>query len=407
MLYNRLMDKNAEYLAGIDLGSSKVRVVVGTRGESGAISVVGYGEADNAGMKKGVVVDLAGPADALNVVLGPVDQMCGRELHHAVFGINGDHLEGLRVDGMVALPGMNHKISIGDIDWVNKTALTGKIPPNRETLELAPFGYSLDGAASVRDPLGMEGMRLEVRANVITGLKPYCDNIRKAAEMAKVSVVRLTPGLLGAAQVVLSEQQLDNGVALVDIGSATTGVAVFEGGDLQHLAVIPVGSSRITNDLAMVLKIPIEVAEEVKTRFVVLGDTSEKPIMVKRGQLEMPFSRGEVLEIVEACLGDDILAAVRTQLKKAGYDRKLPEGVILIGGGSRLRGIEEYAKERLELAVRLGEIKGLGGLSKDVEKPEFATAIGLMSMMGQGMGEMPKSGGGLFAKIRNMILPRD
>ena len=399
------MDKNAEFLAGIDLGTSKVRIVVGARTETGAVNVVGYGEVDNAGMKKGVVVDLAGPADAMNAALGPVDQMCGRELHHAVFGVNGDHLETMKVDGMVALPGVAHKITLGDIDWVNKTALTGKVPANRETLELAPFGYSLDGSTSVRDPLGMEGTRLEVRANVITGLIPYCDNIRKAAEMSKVEVARLTPGILAAARVVLNEQQMDNGVALVDMGATTTSVAIFEGGDLQHLAVVPVGSNRITNDLAMVLKVPIEVAEEVKARFVVLGDSSAKPIMIKRGQLDMPFSRREVLEIVEACLGDDIFAGVRAQLKKSGYDRKLPEGVVLIGGGARLRGLEDYARERLELAVRIGVPKALGGISKDIEKPEYATAVGLMMAMGVDGGEMGKSGGGLFKKLLAKIFP--
>jgi cell division protein FtsA len=390
------MDKHSDYIAGIDLGTSKVRVVVGTVGENGAISVVGYGEGVNSGMKKGVVIDLAGPAETLNKVLGEVDQMAGTELHHAVFGVSGEHVMSTRVDGMVALSGAAHEISHGDIDWVNRTALTGKVPPNREALEFAPYGYSLDGESSVRDPLGMTGTRLEVKANAITGLKPYCDNVRKVAEMTKVTAVKLTPGVLAAARVVLTEQQMENGVALVDMGAATTSVAIFEGGDLQYVAVVPVGSGRITNDLAMVLKVPIETAEEIKTGHVTMGETSAKPIVLKRGQKEQVFKRPEVMEIMEAALSDDILLGVRRELKRAGYDRKLPEGVVLIGGGAKLKGIEAYAKEQLELAVKLGAPRAMAGVSAEVEKPEYATAVGLMvSMLQVGSGEGRRGGGGL------------
>jgi len=194
----------------------------------------------------------------------------------------------------------------------------------------------------------------------------------------------------------------------VDIGAATTSVAVYEGGDLQYLAVIPVGSNKITNDLAMVLQIPIVMAEEMKVKHVALGDISTKPVIVKNDKkTDQPFTRSEVTEIVEACVGDDILVRVRQHLKKAGYDRKLPEGVVFVGAGAKLPGLEAYAKTKLELAARVGTPVVTGGVAKEVEKPEYATAVGLMmAMRGAGGGRL-RSKGKAFGGIFGFLFPRD
>jgi len=258
----------------------------------------------------------------------------------------------------------------------------------------------------------MKGSRLEVRANVISGLIPYCENVRKAAEMAKVTTQRLIPSSVAAARAVLSERQMENGVGVIDLGAATTSVTIFDEGDLQYVGVVPKGSNNITNDLAMILKTEPEIAEEIKCRFVsgVFG-ASGKDIVIKRGREELKFTRSEVDEVAEARL-EEIFGDVRKELRKAGYDKRLPEGVVLTGGGAKLRDIEVYAKEKMELAARIGVVPELGGMGEAVAKPEYAAAIGLM-LMGARSGEMGgqkksvekkgKKNAGVLRKLLNMF----
>jgi len=402
------MEEKSRFAVGLDVGTTRIRAVVGSINREGKVSVLGYNESSSAGMRKGVVVDLTGPASAIDLTLKPVEDMSGVQVDAANISVNGSHILSTKTEGMIAVGTMEHEIDEADLDRVDAMAITGKIPANRETLDLVPHDYVLDGQTGIKDPLGMKGSRLEVRANVISGLVPYCENVRKAAEMAKVSAQRLVPSVIAAARAVLAEQQMENGVGVVDMGAATTGVAVFDEGDLQYMGVVPKGSNNITNDLAMMLKTEPEVAEEIKCRFVTgTFGASDKDIVIKRGREELKFSRAEVDEVVEARL-EDILGDVRKELKKAGYDRRLPEGIVLTGGGAKLRDIEVYAKEKMELAVRVGVVPELGSIGEAVAKPEYATAIGLM-LMGARSGEMAvekkakKDGGGGLKKLLNMF----
>jgi cell division protein FtsA len=397
-----MSDEISRYIVGLDVGTESIRAVVGSVGRDGAVSIIGYNESANSGMRKGVVVTLAGPAAAVDVALAEVERMSGHEVNEAVVNINGSHVLSTKTEGMIAVGAVEHEISALDLARVDEVAATGKIPANREILDLVAHGYALDGQGGIKDPLGMTGSRLEIKASVVSALVPYCQNVRKSTEMAHVRTEKLIVGVVAAARAVLSERQMENGVGVVDMGASTTGVACFEEGDLQYVGVVPMGSNNITNDLAMELKTDPEVAEEIKRRFVSGSfEAGDKDIVVKRGRDELTFKRAEVDEIVEARL-EEIFDAVRRELKKAGYDRRLPEGVVLVGGGAKMRDIEVFAKARLELAAKVGAPAGLAGVGAEVEKPEYAVAVGLMlsAIGGKTAAKAAKKGGkGIFGKI--------
>lgn len=371
------MDETARYAVGLDVGTENIRAVVASVDKTGKLSVVGYNEAKNMGMRKGILANLAGPADAIDRMLGEVERMSGYEIRSAVVSINGSQLLTTKTEGMIAVGTLEHEINEDDLYRVEDVAVTGRVPANREILDVIPFGYSIDGGEAVRDPLGMTGARLEMRANVVSALQPNCDNLRKSLEGAKVTAERLVPSVVAGARAVLDERQKENGVAVIDLGAATTSVAIFEEGDLQYVGVIPAGSINVTNDLAICLETSTAIAEEIKKRYVTGSFASEKDIVIKANREEITFNREQVNEVVRARLAE-IFDKVKKELKKAGYEKRLPEGAVLIGGGSKMRDLEIFAKQELEMSVRLGCPKNLGGVGSSIEKPEYSAAIGLM-----------------------------
>ena len=399
------MDEISRYAVGLDVGTENVRAVVMSVGRDGTTSVVGYGEATNAGMRKGVVANLAGPAEAIDKMLGEVERMSGAEVNSAFVSINGVSVMSTKIEGMIAVGAEDHEISENDLRRVEETAVVGRVPANRDILDVIPLTYTLDGQGGIKDPVGMTGARLELSASVVSALSPNCANLRRATEGAKVVAERLVPSVMAAAKAVLSERQMENGVAVIDLGAATTGVAVYEEGDLQYTGVIPMGSNNITNDLAIVLEVDTEITEDLKRRFVTgnFGE-SEKDIVIKRGRKEFSFERTSVDLIVQERL-TEIFHGVRKELAKAGYDRRLPEGMVLVGGGAKMRDIEVFAKKVLEASVRVGKPTGMNGVGESIERPEFAAAAGLALIAAEDGGravvtEKKKKGGlfGLFGK---------
>lgn len=380
-----LMQENSRYAVGLDIGTSTIRCVVShLDGESGTPTVVGVGSAPNSGMRKGVVSNLQGPASAIDTALGEAERMSGFQVDYATVSINGSHILSVKTDGMIAVGAMDHEITRDDLLRIEDVATVGKIPANREILEIVPHSYRLDGQDNIKDPIGMTGTRLEIRANVVSALAPHLHNLQKTAELAKVHAHTIVPSVLAGAKAVLKEQQLENGVAVIDLGAATTGVAVFEEGDLQYVGVIPVGGANITNDLAIGLKTDPEVAEKVKlANAIATGHTDNEGISVKEGDEVHTFSTSEIDEIVEARL-EEIFEAVEGELKKAGRAGQLPSGVVLIGGGANMKKIAEFAKQKLGLAARVGKVAGLGGAVDSIEQPEYAVACGLMLVDGDG-----------------------
>ena len=377
------MDETVRYAVGLDVGTENVRAIVATQSKDGKLSVVGYNEAPNMGMRKGILANLAGPADAIDKMLGEVERMSGYEIHSATVSINGAQLLTTKTEGMIAVGTMEHEINEEDLYRVEDVAVTGRVPANREILDVIPFGYSIDGQEGVKDPIGMTGARLEMKASVISALQPNCDNLRKALEGAKLEVEGMVPSVVAAARAVLDEKQKENGVAVIDFGAATTGVAVYEEGDLQYVGVVPAGSNNVTNDLAICLEIDTAVAEEIKRRYVTGSFSGEKDIVIKVNREELTFEREKVDEVVRARL-EEIFEKVKKELRKAGYEKRLPEGAVLVGGGAKIRDIEVFAKQALEMSITIGAPRGLGGVASAVEKPEYATAVGLMLMSMEG-----------------------
>ena len=310
---------------------------------------------------------------------GEVERMSGAEIHSAMFSTNGAQILTTKVEGMIAVGMPDHEINEQDLDRVEQVSITGRIPANMTILDVVPLGYAIDGQGGIKDPVGMIGSRLEMKAAIVTALKPNCDNLTKVAEAAKVNVERIVPSVVAAARAVLSEKQLENGVAVVDIGAATTSVVVFEEGELQYVGVVPVGSNNVSNDLAIVLEVNTDIAEEIKRRYVNAEFNGGDDAVLKIGREEIRFGRQEIDDVVEARL-EEIFEKVRKELKKAGFDRRLPEGIVLTGGGARMRGIESYAKKVLEASVKIGGVENISGVLDVVKKPEYATAVGLMLM---------------------------
>ncbi|MDB5186925.1 MAG: ftsA [Candidatus Saccharibacteria bacterium] len=373
------MQETSRYAVGIDIGTTTVRCVVGhIDATTGSPTIVGVGSAPNSGMRKGVVAHLAGPGQAIDTALGEAERMSGYQVDAASISVNGAHILSSKADGMIAVGGMDHEITDEDLARIEEVATLGKVPANREILEVVPHSYRLDGQDNIKDPIGMTGTRLEINANVVSALAPHLANLQKSAEMAKVMPHTITPAVLAAARAVLNEQQLENGVAVIDLGGATTSIAVFEEGDLQYVAVIPLGGSNISNDLAIGLKTDPEIAEKVKiSHAVAVARSANEEVSVKHEKETMTFNTEEIDEIVEARL-EEIFDAIQKELKKAGRAGQLPSGVVLTGGTANLKGIAQYAKEKLGLAARIGKSAGYGGVAENIDQPEFATAVGLM-----------------------------
>jgi cell division protein FtsA len=373
------MQENSRYAVGIDIGTTIIRCVVAhIDGSTGTPTIVGVGSARNSGMRKGTVVTLSGPAQAIDEALGEAERMSGYQVNEASLSINGTHIVSTHADGMIAVGAADHEITRDDLHRIDEVATLGKIPANREILEIVPHSYKLDGQDNIKDPIGMTGTRLEVDAHVVSALTPHLVNLQKAADSAKVIPRSVIVAGVAAARAVLSETQLENGVALVDIGGSTTNIAIYEEGDLQYLAVLPLGGINITNDLAIGLKTDPEVAEIVKTQHgsgVIRHENAG--VSVKHGGDVYTFETRDIDEIVEARL-EEIFEAVQREFKRAGRAGKLPSGIVLTGGTAQLKGIVEYAKEYLGLAARIGKTSGYGGVADDIEKPQYATVVGLM-----------------------------
>ncbi len=372
------MDENKRFVTGLDIGTENMRAVVMSVPRSGEAAIVGYSEGKSAGMRKGIPANLTGPAEAIDKMLRGAEQMGGVDIRSAYVSINGSTVASTVTEGMIAVGTTEHEINEEDLDRVEGVAVSGSIPANRKVLDVVPLEYALDGQGGIKDPLGMSGAKLEMRACVVSALTPNYDNLCKATLTADVKAVRLVPSVVAAAKAVLTDRQKENGVAVIDMGAATTSLAVYEEGDLQYVGVVPAGSNNVTNDLAIVLAIEPELAEEIKTRFITGDFDSEKSVAIKIGKKgsERTFDRKEVEDIVKARLSE-IFAEVRKKLKAAKYDQRLPEGIVLVGGGAKMRDIELFAKNELEAAVKIGKPTGLNGVSEAIKKPEYAAAVGL------------------------------
>jgi cell division protein FtsA len=405
------MQETSKYAVGLDVGTDTVRVVVGHTDGAGKPTIIGVGEHINSGMRKGTIVNLDRTAEAIDRALEAAERMSGYHIDNATVSINGSHIVGLASRGVIAVGATGHEIGAEDLRRVEEAATVVQLPANREILDVTPRSYTLDAQAGIKDPYGMTGVRLEVDAYMITALAPHVKNLDKVLEMTELPARNVVVAGLAAARAVLTDQQRENGVVLVNIGGTTTNLAVFEEGDLIHAAVLPVGGNNVTNDLAIGLKTDLDIAEKVKLEHAVAtSELRDKDglIKVKMGNQTLHFDSHLIDDVVEARLAE-IFDLVNAELRRIKRYAKLPGGAVLTGGGAKLRGIADFAREALQLSARVGQPTGFGGMGDKVSDPAWATAIGLMEI---DLDAVPaeaskkrgrKIGGGLTAKFSGLF----
>lgn len=363
---------------GLDIGTSATRCVIGTIGDGETQpSIIGYASTPNLGMRKGTVVHVDDVADSIVLAISEAEKIAGIKVDTATVNVSGSHVGGLNSKGVIAISTANHEIAVEDRMRAEEAATIIQLPPNKEIIQVFAKGYRLDGNESIKDPVGMHGVRLEVETHIVTVSTSSIRSLDTALEKANVRPVHHTTSGLAASEAVLSRQQKESGTLVLDIGAGVTSLAVMEDGEVQHVAVIPMGGINMTNDLAIGLRTDLDIAEAVKKEFGTLKDVKHRIIKVKHEGAEHEFDIADVQMILTARV-EELFEHVDKELKKIQRSRKLPGGVVIVGGVSKLPGIADFAKSELELPARVGKIMPVGGISETVEDGFYTTAVGLM-----------------------------
>ena len=367
------------HFVGLDIGTSTVRCVIGMLNNDDAkISIIGHGSASNAGMRKGIVVHVDDVAEAIVQAITEAERVSGVRIDHATVNINGSHVSGINSKGVIAISAANREIIPEDRLRVEEAAMVVQLPPNREIIQVFAKNYSLDGQSNIKDPVGMHGVRLEVDTHIVTAATPNLRNLNMALEKAQVIPSRYTLSSLAAAEAVLTRQQKEAGTVLIDIGAGTTNIVVIEDGEVQHIAILPIGGIHVTNDLAIGLKTDLDVADAVKIEHASLETTNKKAsVTVRANETNYTFKNSDVVMIVEARI-EELFEYIDKELRKIQRSRKLPGGAVLVGGTAKIPGMAEFAREKLQLPARMGKMLPMAGLVDTVDDPAFFTAAGLM-----------------------------
>lgn len=367
---------------GLDIGTSAVRCVVGIvdSNSSGKISIVGHGSSKNLGMRRGIVVHVEDAAEAIIQAVTEAERVSGMRIQGATVNINGSHVAGMNSKGVIAISAANREISPEDRMRAEEAATIMQLPSNREIIQVFAKNYRLDGQENIKDPVGMHGVRLEVDTHIVTAATPNLRNLDMALDKAQILPNNHTLSSLAAAEAVMERQQKEAGTLLLDIGAGTTNMVVLEDGEVQHVAVIPIGSMHITNDLAIGLKTDLDVAEAVKVKFASLeGAAPKRDVRIKMNNHDHLFKAEDIHMITEARV-EELFEFVEKELVRIHRAHKLPGGVVIVGGAAKLPGIAEFAKEKLQLAARVGRLRSVSGLVDTVADPEYAAAVGLMML---------------------------
>jgi cell division protein FtsA len=347
----------------------------------GDLSVIGTGSSPNLGMRKGVVVHVDDVVDAIVRAVTEAERMSGIRIGGATVNINGSHITGLNSRGVIAISAANREIAQEDRMRVEEAATIVKLPSNRDIVQVFAKNYRLDGQENIKDPVGMHGVRLEVDTHIVTASTPHIRSLDMALEKAQVRIHNHTLSSLAAAEAVLNRQQKEAGTVLLDIGAGTTNLVVFEDGEVQYVAVLPIGGIHITNDLAIGLKTDLDIAEAVKVNHARIGGEASKQadLRVKINNHDYVFKSEEVTMIAEARV-EELLEYVDKELTRIHRSHKLPGGVVLVGGTAKLPGLPDVARDKLELAARIGKVGNVSGLVDKVSDPSYYAATGLMML---------------------------
>ncbi|BCL82704.1 cell division protein FtsA [Ktedonobacteria bacterium brp13] len=369
-------------IVGIDVGTTKICVLVGELDRDGKLNIVGVGTCPSQGLRRGVVVNIEETVTSIAAALDRAERLSGKKITSAYVGIAGSHITSENSKGFVAISPKNRDIDQNDISRAFEVARAIAIPANRELIHVIPRGYVVDGQEGIKNPIGMSGFRLEVEAHIITGSVSSMHNLIKCVHKAHVEIEDLVLEPLASGDAVLEEGETDLGVALVDIGGGTTDIAVYTDGAIWHTVVLPVGGNLITSDIAIGLRLPVGVAEELKITYGHCDpSTIDEDDMIDLSQF-MPdcddlVPRKLLAEIIQARV-EEIFTMVHEEIKKSGYDGLLPAGIVITGGTAELPGILAAAGQTLDLPARIGSPLGLHGLADSINRPAYSTAVGLL-----------------------------
>ncbi|HLA32122.1 MAG TPA: cell division protein FtsA [Pseudomonas sp.] len=372
--------QSGKMIVGLDIGTSKVVALVGEVTADGQLEIVGIGTHPSRGLKKGVVVNIESTVQSIQRAIEEAQLMAGCRIHSAFVGVAGNHIRSLNSHGIVAI--RDREVSPADLERVLDAAQAVAIPADQRVLHTLPQDYVIDNQEGVREPLGMSGVRLEAKVHVVTCAVNAAQNVEKCVRRCGLEVDDIILEQLASAYAVLTDDEKELGVCLVDIGGGTTDIAVFTQGAIRHTSVIPIAGDQITNDIAMALRTPTKDAEDIKQRYGCalrqLADPQhmvEVPGIGERGPRQL--SRQTLAEVIEPRT-EELYSLVQSELRRSGYEDLLSSGIVITGGSSSMQGMVELGEEIFHMPVRIGQPQYHGGLSEVVRNPRYATAVGLL-----------------------------
>ncbi len=375
-----MASSSGNMIVGLDIGTSKVVAIVGQKNDEGDIEIVGIGSHQSRGLKRGVVVNIETTVQAIQRAVEEAELMAGCRIHSVYAGIAGSHIRGMNSHGIVAV--REREVVQADLERVLDAAQAMAIPADQRILHVIPQEYVIDNQEGVKEPLGMSGVRLEAKVHLVTCAVNAYQNIEKCVKRCSLEVDEIILEQLASSYAVLTEDEKELGVCVVDIGGGTTDIAIFTGGAIRHTAVIPIAGDQVTNDIAMALRTPTQNAEEIKIKYACAltqlagaDETIKVPGVGDRPSRDL--SRQALAEVVEPRY-DELFTLIQSELRRSGYEDLIAAGVVLTGGTASMEGVAELAEEIFHMPVRLAVPQGVTGLSDVVNNPIYATAVGLL-----------------------------
>jgi cell division protein FtsA len=370
-----------ELIVGLDIGTSKVVAIVGEINADNEIEVVGVGSHPSRGLKKGVVVNIESTVQSIQRAVEEAELMADCQVHSVFAGIAGSHIKSLNSHGMVAIKD-KREVSSMDVDRVIDAARAVVMPAEQRVLHIIPQEFIIDQQEGIREPVGMSGIRMDAKVHLVTAAESAVQNIEKCVRRCGLEVDDVILEQLASSYAVLTEDEKELGVCMVDIGGGTTDIAIFTGGAIRHTAVIPIAGDQVTNDIAVALRTPTQHAEDIKIKYACAlrqlasaDEVIEVPSIGDRAPRQL--SRQTLASVVEPRY-EELLQLVRSELERSGFLELMGAGVVLTGGSSKLEGVIELAEEVFHMPVRLGMPQSVKGLADVVRNPIYATGVGLL-----------------------------
>ncbi len=403
------MARKERYIVGLDVGTSKVAAIVAEPSEAEELNIVGMGVAESHGIRRGLVVNLEAAVESIKKAIVEAELTAGIEIDNAYLALSGPHVKGFNSRGVVAVAGKNHEIGPEDLSRAIEAAKAVSLPSGRQIILVLPQDFVVDDQDGITAPIGMTGARLEVNVHIVTGGVTATQNLIACVNRAGVQVRGTVLGQLAASDAVLSPDEKDLGVCLLDIGGGTSDLAIFERGSLWHTAVIGVGGDHFTNDIAVGLRMPIPEAERLKRRSgcalsSMVDDEETIEVASVGGRRPRVMGRRILTEVLQP-RAEEIFHLVWDEIRSAGYEKSLNSGIVLTGGGAILEGLPEIAEQIFDLPIRRGvPVNVGGGLADHVSSPGLATAVGLAQRAKRlWKQDVPVNGGDAFSRVAGKI----